>query len=341
MSAVLVTGGAGYVGSHAAYELAAAGHDVVLFDDLSAGHVEAADRLARAFPAGRVSFVRGDIGDAIAVGRALRESKATAVMHFAGRLLVAESVAQPLAYYRTNVTGTLTLLSAMVDAGVDRFIFSSSCATFGEPVGTPIDETHPQRPVNAYGETKLVVERALPHLERATGLRSVALRYFNAAGAHPSGLIGEDHDPEAHLIPRAVAAAVGHGTLAVFGTDYPTPDGTCIRDYVHVSDLASAHVLALARLEANGSSGAYNLGSGHGASVRQVIDSVRRVTGREVPFTLEPRRPGDPAALVASSDLARRELAWAPKFDSLEAIVATAWAWHERHPFGFRTPGSA
>ena len=341
MSAVLVTGGAGYVGSHAAYELALVGHDVVLFDDLSAGHVEAAERLARAFPAGRVSFVRGDIGDAIAVGRALRESKATAVMHFAARALVGESVAQPLAYYRTNFTGTLTLLAAMVDAGVDRFIFSSTCATFGEPVRIPIDETHPQHPVNAYGETKLAVERALPHLERATGLRSVALRYFNAAGAHPSGLLGEDHEPEAHLIPRAVAAAMGRGTLAVFGTDYPTPDGTCIRDYVHVSDLASAHVLALARLEAGGSSGAYNLGSGQGATVREVIDSVRRATGREVPFTVEPRRPGDPASLVASSLLARRELAWAPQFESLDAIVGTACAWHERHPFGYRTPGSA
>jgi UDP-glucose 4-epimerase len=341
VSAVLVTGGAGFVGSHAAYELARAGHDVVLFDDLSAGHVEAADRLSRAFPAGRVSFVRGDIGDALAVGRALRESKATAVMHFAARALVAESVAQPLAYYRTNLTGTLTLLAAMVEAGVDRFVFSSTCATFGEPVRVPIDETHPQHPVNAYGETKLAVERALPHLERATGLRSVALRYFNAAGAHPSGLLGEDHEPEAHLIPRAVAAAMGRGSLAVFGTDYPTPDGTCIRDYVHVSDLASAHVLALARLEAGGSSGAYNLGSGQGASVRQVIDSVGRATGRDVPFTVEPRRPGDPATLVASSALARQELTWAPQFDALDAIVGTACAWHERHPFGYRTPGSA
>jgi UDP-glucose-4-epimerase GalE len=341
VSVVLVTGGAGYVGSHAAYELALAGHDVVLFDDLSAGHVEAADRLTRAFPAGRVSFVRGDIGDAIAVGRALRESTATAVLHFAARALVAESVAQPLAYYRTNLTGTLTLLSAMVDAGVDRFVFSSTCATFGEPVQMPIDETHPQRPVNAYGETKLAVERALPHLERATGLRSVALRYFNAAGAHPSGLIGEDHAPEAHLIPRAVAAAMGRGPLAVFGTDYPTPDGTCIRDYVHVTDLAAAHLRALARLEAGGASGAYNLGSGQGASVRQVIDCVARVTGREVPFTFEPRRAGDPAVLVAASDLARRELGWTPKFDSLDGIVSTAWAWHERHPFGYRTPGTA
>jgi UDP-glucose-4-epimerase GalE len=340
VSIVLVTGGAGYVGSHAAYALAEAGHDVVIFDDLSAGHLEAVDRLRGAFPSGRIRFVRGDIGDGPTVVRALREAQATAVMHFAARLLPAESVAQPLLYYRTNLTGTLALLGAMVEAGVLQFVFSSTCATFGEPVRTPIDETHPQRPVNAYGETKLAVERALPHLERATGLRSVALRYFNAAGAHPLGLLGEDHHPEAHLIPRAIGAATGTGTLAVFGTDYPTPDGTCVRDYVHVSDLASAHLRALDRLEAGGASAAYNLGSGQGASVREVIDSVGRVTGRQVPFTLEPRRPGDPGALVASSGLARRELGWTPRFESLEAIVETAWAWHERHPHGYRPAGA-
>jgi UDP-glucose-4-epimerase GalE len=335
---VLVTGGAGYVGSHAAYEIAESGHDVVIVDDLSAGHIEAVERIRRVFPAGRVQFVRADVGDEVAIGRVLRESGATAVMHFAARLLVAESVTQPLAYYRTNLTATLTRLGAMAGAGVDRFVFSSTCATFGDPVRTPMDETHPQRPVNAYGETKLAVERALPHVERATGIRWVALRYFNAAGAHRSGLIGEDHEPEAHLIPRAIGAATGQDTLAVFGTDYPTPDGTCIRDYVHVSDLAQAHVKALARLEAGGSSGAYNLGSGQGASVRDVIACVGRVTGREVRFTVEPRRPGDPPSLVASSALARQQLQWAPRVDSLEAIVQTAWAWHERHPLGYRTP---
>ena len=341
MSVVLVTGGAGYVGSHAAYELAEAGHDVVIYDDLSAGHLEAVERLRQTFPGGRVTFVRGDVTDGAAVLRALRESRASAVMHFAARLLVAESVAQPLAYYRANVTGTLALVAAMVEAGVTRLVFSSTCATFGEPVRVPIDETHPQRPVNAYGETKLAVERALPHVERATGMRWVALRYFNAAGAHASGLIGEDHAPEAHLIPRAIGAARGAEALAVFGDDYPTPDGTCIRDYVHVTDLARAHVAALGRLEAGGASAAYNLGSGQGASVRQVIDCVSRVTGREVAFTVQPRRDGDPAALVASSILARQELQWTPRFESLEAIVQTAWVWHERHPFGYRTPGSA
>jgi UDP-glucose 4-epimerase len=310
VSVVLVTGGAGYVGSHAAYALADAGHTVVIYDDLSAGHVDAADRLTRAFAPGRVRFVRGDIADSATVTRALRESSATAVMHFAARLLVAESVALPLVYYRANVAATVALLSAMVEVGVRHFVFSSTCATFGDPVVVPMDETHPQRPVNAYG-------------------------------AHPSGLIGEDHHPEAHLIPRAIAAATGADALTVFGDDYPTPDGTCIRDYVHVSDLAQAHLLALDRLERGGSSAAYNLGSGQGASVRQLIESVGRVTGRNVPFTLGPRRAGDPAALVASSGLARRDLGWTPVFDALDAIVGTAWTWHERHPFGYRTPGSA
>jgi UDP-glucose-4-epimerase GalE len=341
VSVVLVTGGAGYVGSHAAYELAEAGHDVVLYDDLSAGHLEAAERLRRSFPAGRVSFVRGDIADIAAVGRALRESRATAVMHFAARLLVAESVEQPLLYYRNNVTGTINLLSAMAEAGVRQFVFSSTCATFGEPVRVPIDESHPQRPVNAYGETKLAIERLLPHVERAHGLRWVALRYFNASGAHPSGLIGEDHTPEAHLIPRAIAAADGRDRLTVFGSDYPTPDGTCIRDYVHVGDLAQAHRLALDRLEAGGASAAYNLGNGQGVSVKELIGSVSRVTGRDVRFDVGPRRPGDPAQLVGASALAKQELGWRPRYEAIDTIVQTAWAWHQRHPDGYRTAGSA
>ena len=293
---------------------------MVLYDDLSAGHLEAADRLRHAFP-GRVSFVRGDIGDRAAVGRALRESGATAVMHFAAKLLPAESVAQPLAYYRTNVSGTLTLVGAMVDAGVRRLVFSSSCATFGEPHAVPIDETHSQQPVNAYGESKLAVERLLPHVERAHGVTWIALRYFNAAGAHPSGLIGEDHEPEVHLIPRALAAAAGRGRLTIFGDDYATPDGTCIRDYVHVGDLAAAHRLALSKLEQGGASAAYNLGSGRGASVRQLIMSVQRVTGGEVPFDIGPRRPGDPSALVAANGLAKLDLGWTPKTDDLDAIA--------------------
>jgi UDP-glucose-4-epimerase GalE len=243
----------------------------------------------------------------------MADARPVAVMHFAARLRVGESVREPIGYYRTNVTGTLGVLAAMATQGVDRFVFSSTCAVFGEASG-PLDERHPKQPVNAYGETKLAVERALPHIERAAGIRWVALRYFNAAGADAEGLIGEDHDPEDHLIPRAVAAARGGEPLTIFGDDYPTPDGTCIRDYVHVDDLAAAHLAALTRLGAGGSSGAYNLGSGTGMSVRQVLDAVGRMAGRPVP--------------------ADDELGWRPA-RSLDAIVETAWRWHERHPHGY------
>jgi UDP-glucose 4-epimerase len=337
MSVLLVTGGAGYVGSHAVLALAAAGYDVVVYDDLSAGHPEAVDAIARRFPSRSIRLIRGDIGDGAAVVSALRESGASAVLHFAARLLVGESVREPLRYYRTNVSGTLTLLTAMADAGVKRFVFSSTAATFGEPVSTPIDETHPQRPINAYGETKLAVERALPHLERAFGLRWVVLRYFNAAGADPGGDIGEDHDPEEHLIPRALAALSGGPPLTVFGQDYPTPDGTCVRDFVHVADLADAHIAALRSLEASGPSAAYNLGNGQGASVRDLLTSVERVTGRRVPHQVGPRRAGDPAWLVASSERIRRELNWTPRFGRLDTIVETAWQWHSRRPDGYRS----
>jgi UDP-glucose-4-epimerase GalE len=335
MNVVLVTGGAGYVGSHAVLALAAAGYDVVIFDDLSAGHPEAVERLQRAFPARSITLVQGDILDRPLVLKTLATSRAATVMHFAAKLLVGESVAQPLKYYRTNVTGTLTVLDAMAEAGVKQFILSSTCATFGEPQTTPMDETHPQRPINAYGESKLAVERALPHIERAFGIRWTALRYFNASGADPGGLIGEDHDPEEHLIPRAIAATVGGPSLTLFGDDYPTPDGTCIRDFVHVSDLADAHIAALRGLEAGAASSAYNLGNGQGASVREVIESVRRTTGRDVPHQIGPRRPGDPARLVASSERARRGLGWTPRLAALDEIVRTAWAWHERHPRGY------
>lgn len=335
MSVVLVTGGAGYIGSHAVLALAEAGYDLVIYDDLSMGHAEAVDRLARHFPSRKITLVRGDIGDGPAVTRVLRESGAAAVMHFAARLLVGESVEKPVIYYQTNVMGTLTVLAAMADVGVKRFVFSSTCATFGEPVAIPIDESHPQRPVNTYGETKLAIERALPHLERGVGLKWTALRYFNAAGADPGGLIGEDHKPEEHLIPRAIAATTGGAALKIFGDDYPTPDGTCVRDYIHVTDLAAAHVLALRKLEAGGPSTAYNLGNGDGQSVRQVIDAVGRVTGRPVPHSVGPRRAGDPAQLVGSSARIRRELGWAPRFADLETIVGTAWKWHQRHPQGY------
>lgn len=340
MTTVLVTGGAGYIGSHAVKTLALAGYDVVVYDDLSAGHPEAIASLEAHLPApSRVRFVKGDIADRALVASTLRESGAAAVMHFAAKLSVGESVTRPCDYYATNVTGTLAVLAAMADCGVRMFIFSSTAATFGEPQTTPIDEAHPQRPINTYGETKLAVERALPHLERAHGIRSMALRYFNAAGADPDGWIGEDHWPEEHLIPRTLAAASGGPALTVFGEDYPTPDGTCIRDYVHVTDLAQAHLLALRHLEAGGASGAFNLGNGHGVSVRELITSVERVTGQPVARQAGARRAGDPAVLVASSARIMRELQWQPRFAALDDIVSTAWAWQRAHPRGYRAAG--
>jgi UDP-glucose-4-epimerase GalE len=335
MSTVVVTGGAGYVGSHAVKALAAAGRDVVVFDNLSAGHPEAVARIARAFPARSITLVRGDIRDRAAIGNTLRGTGASAVMHFAARLLVAESVREPIGYYRANVEGTLTLLDAMAEARVGHFVFSSTAATFGEPKTVPIDETHPQQPINAYGETKLAVERALPHVERATGIRSMTLRYFNAAGADPDGLLGEDHSPEEHLIPLAISAANGGTPLTIFGGDYDTPDGTCVRDYVHVTDLAAAHIAALTALENGAASSSFNLGSGDGVTVRQLVEQVAKTAGRPVPHSIGPRRPGDPARLVAANGRARRELNWAPQYQSLESIVGTAWRWHERHPRGY------
>lgn len=336
MSTVLVTGGAGYVGSHAVKALAEAGYDVVVYDDLSAGHAEAVERIAAAFAQRSVTLVRGDILDIARVRETLQGSGASAVMHFAARLLVGESVREPLGYYRANVAGTLGVIEAMAGSGVKRFVFSSTAATFGEPLTTPIDETHPQRPINAYGESKLAVERALPHIERATGIRTITLRYFNAAGADPDVSIGEDHSPEEHLVPLAIAAVQGGSPLTVFGVDYDTPDGTCVRDYVHVADLAAAHVASLRALEAGGPSGFYNLGNGEGMSVEQVIDTVGRVAGRRVPHSVGPRRPGDPARLVASNARARSELGWSPRLADLETIIRTAWQWHQRAPHGYR-----
>ena len=335
MTPVLVTGGAGYVGSHSVKALAAAGRDVVVFDDLSAGHAEAVTRIAAAFPDRRIELVTGDIGNADVVTATLERVRPSAVMHFAARLSVPESVVDPAGYYRTNVIGTLTLLDAMVRAGVARFVFSSTCAVFGEPEQLPIDESHACRPINAYGETKLTIERALAHFERAYGLKSIALRYFNASGADPDGLLGEDHDPEIHLVPRAIFAAMGGPPLKVFGDDYPTPDGTCQRDYVHVADLAQAHLLALDRLEKGRESGAFNLGNGRAISVREILEAVERVSGRPVPAEIAPRRPGDPARLVASNGLARRELGWAPQLAAIDDIVGTAWRWHQAHPRGY------
>ena len=323
---VLVTGGAGYIGSHAAKALSRAGYRVVVYDNLIAGHREA----VKYGP-----FVEGDISDVPAVRDAIRRHQIFAVMHFAAFLDVGESVREPARYYRNNVIGALGVLEAMAEESVGHFVLSSTCATYGEPRETPISEAHPQHPVNSYGETKLAIERALPHFERAHNLRWAALRYFNAAGADLEGEIGEDHAPEVHLIPRALDAATGGQCLQLFGDDYPTPDGTCLRDYVHVSDLADAHVRALDVLVETAKSDAYNLGTGVPQSVRQVIDTVERVTGRRVPWTLAPRRPGDPAALYAAVQKAQTELGWMPRFSDLESIVRTAWAWRQSHPHGY------
>ena len=325
---IVVTGGAGYIGSHAVRALRAAGRDVVIYDDLSAGH-RAAARAAGA------PLEVGDIRDVSRLSEVLRAHGAEAVMHFAAWLSVSDSVRDPAGYYDNNVGGALAVLRAMAATGVRTFIFSSTAATFGNPIESPIVETHPQRPINAYGETKLAIERALPHFERAYGIRWAALRYFNAAGADPDGVLGEDHHPESHLIPRAIDAALGRDSLTIFGDDYDTPDGTCLRDYIHVSDLASAHLLALDGLRAGHESAAYNLGNGRPISVREVVEAVARVTGRPVPVALGPRREGDPGVLFASSEKIKRALGWKPAYEALDVIVATAARWREAHPDGY------
>ncbi len=323
-----MTGGAGYIGSHAAKALRQAGYRTVVYDNFSAGHREATLG---------APFVEGDIADVSAVRRALRESGATAVMHFAAWLSVSDSVRDPVGYYRNNVLGTLATLEAMAAEGCRQFIFSSTCAVYGEPIETPLGEAHPTAPINAYGQTKLAIEHALPHFERAYGIRSIRLRYFNAAGADPDGELGEDHAPEIHVIPRAIEAATGGPAIEVFGEDYPTPDGTCQRDYIHVCDLADAHVRALARLESGGVSASYNVGTERPSSVREVLAAVERVTGRAVPRRAAPRRQGDPAVLYAAARKIRHELGWHPRRAALDVIVADAWRWHESHPHGFRS----
>lgn len=328
MSSVLVTGGAGYIGSHAVKALRAQGARVVVFDNLSAGHREATRHAS--------AVVAGDIQDTARLRATIREHSVDAVMHFAAWLSVGDSVRNPAGYYRNNVAGALSVLDAMLAENVRHFVFSSTAAVFGNPVETPITESHPKQPINAYGETKLAIERALPHYDIAYGIKSVTLRYFNAAGADPDGELGEDHAPEAHLIPRAIDAALGRDTFQVFGDDYDTPDGTCLRDFIHVTDLASAHVLSLAALRKGAASTQYNLGNGRPTSVKAVIESVERVIGRKVPHTMAPRRPGDPGVLFASSDRIRRELGWVPEFEDVDVIVSTAFRWREVHPNGYR-----
>ena len=324
--AVLVTGGAGYIGSHTAKALRRAGYRVVIYDNLSAGHREAALG---------APLIEGDVGDVEAVRMAIRESGATAVVHFAAWLSVPDSVADPGGYYRNNVSGALATLEAMALEGCGQFVFSSTCAVYGEPVEVPLRETHPTDPINAYGQTKLAVEQALPHFERAYGIRSIRLRYFNAAGADPEGELGEDHAPEIHVITRAIEAARGGRPIGVFGEDYPTPDGTCLRDYVHVVDLAEAHLKGLQRLEQGGASATYNVGTERPSSVRDVIVAVEKVTGLHVAQHSAPRRPGDPAVLYASAERIRQELGWTPLRPELETIVADAWRWHSARPKGF------
>jgi UDP-glucose 4-epimerase len=331
MATVLVTGGAGYIGSHAAKALRAAGHTTVILDDLSAGHREAALGAA---------LVVADIADVDAVRQAIRDYRVDAVMHFAAWLSVGDSVADPAGYYRNNVAGTLSTLSAMAAEHCSWFVFSSTCAVYGEPTQTPINERHPTNPVNAYGQTKLAIEQALPHFERAYGIRSVRLRYFNAAGADPDGEIGEDHAPEIHVVPRCIAAATGGPALRVFSADYPTDDGTCVRDYVHVSDLADAHVRALGYLESGGVSDTFNVGTERPSSVRDVIASVERIAGRPVVREVVSRRAGDPAILFAAASRIRTGLGWTPRRPDLDTIVADAWRWHASRPRGFDDRGT-
>jgi UDP-glucose 4-epimerase len=319
---ILVCGGAGYIGSHMVRHLRANGHEAVVFDNLSTGHRQAV---------GEASLVEGDLLDPAALATLFAAHRFDAVMHFCARSLVGESVQQPYAYYRNNVAGTLNLLQAMQAAGVERLVFSSTAAVFGNPQADLIDEDHPTAPINPYGASKLMVERMLADAATAYGLRSVALRYFNAAGADPAGTLGESHDPETHLIPNVLCAALGTGSsLKVFGDDYATRDGTCVRDYVHVNDLASAHLAALAFMGAHEGAHVFNLGNGQGFSVLEVIEAARRVTGADIGFEVAPRRPGDPPVLVAASNRAREVLGWIPEFTDIGDIIATAWTWH-RH----------
>ena len=323
---VLVTGGAGYIGSHAVRLLLARGHDVWVFDDLSNGH-------RKAVPADRL--IVGGLAETPRLDHALLAHRIEAVLHFAAYCYVGESVTDPGKYYQNNLVNTLNLLECARRQGIGRFVFSSTAATYGVPEKVPITEDAPQQPINPYGAGKLAVERVLADYAAAYGWGYAALRYFNAAGASSDGAIGEDHDPETHLIPLAIQAALGiRPHLDVFGTDYPTPDGTCVRDYIHVEDLAEAHLLALERLEP-GKGLRYNLGTGRGYSVREVIQTVEAVTGKRVPVREVPRRGGDPPVLVASADKIRRELGWQPRFTELRPIIETAWSWHRAHPRGY------
>jgi UDP-glucose 4-epimerase len=319
---IFVTGGAGYIGSICVEQLLAAGHEVTVFDNLSEGHRLAVD------PGANLSV--GDLQNREDIEGAIREAKPDAVMHFAANALVGESMENPSKYFRNNVSAGINLLDAMVSNGVGKFVFSSTCATFGPPDRLPIDETLPQRPINPYGESKLIFEKILRWYDEIHGIKAVALRYFNAAGATEK--YGEDHRIETHLIPNVLKVALGQKShVDIYGTDYETPDGTCVRDYIHILDLAQAHMLALQTAD----SARYNLGTGGGTSVREIIACCERVTGKKIAVVEKPRRPGDPARLIAASDKIQGELGWKPRFQSIDAIIESAWAWHLKHPGGY------
>ena len=325
---ILVCGGAGYIGSHTVRELQAAGEEVIIADNLSTGHKASIN------PA--VKFYECDIRDKSALKKIFAENKIEAIFHFAAFIEAGESVKLPLKYFNNNVYGMQILLEAMTECGVDKIIFSSSAAVYGEPERIPIDEGDATFPVNPYGDSKLIMEIMMRRVSAAQGVRFVSLRYFNASGASVDGSIGEDHHPESHLIPLILQVPLGkRDHITVFGTDYPTPDGTCIRDYIHVLDLANAHICALNYLRNGGESNFFNLGTGHGFSVKEIIDAAEKVTGLKIKTELGARRPGDPARLIASGEKARRILNWTPRFDDVEKIIATAWNWHKSHPQGY------
>ncbi len=325
---ILVLGGAGYIGSHTVYALIEKGVDVVVIDNLETGHIEAVHEKAR--------FYKGDIRDRAFVDSVLDKEKIDAVIHFAANSLVGESMVNPLKYYDNNVNGTKVLLQSMVAHGLDKIVFSSTAATYGEPEKVPILETDRTEPTNTYGETKLAMEKMFKWTDRAHGLKYVSLRYFNACGAHVSGKIGEAHFPETHLIPLILQVPLGQREyISIFGDDYDTSDGTCIRDYIHVTDLAQAHILAVDYLMKGNESNIFNLGNGVGFTVKEVIDTARKVTGHEIPAKIAERRAGDPARLIASSDKARQVLLWKPEHADLEEIISTAWNWHKNHPNGY------
>lgn len=324
--AILVTGGAGYIGSAAVEDLRTKGEDVVVIDNLVYGHRDAVDS--------SVPFYKGEIGDESLIKKITSENNIEACMHFSAYAYVGESVEQPRKYYENNFVQTLKLLDVLIERNIRKFIFSSTCATYGEPQYVPIDEKHPQNPVNPYGMTKFMIEKVLQDYDKAYDLKFVALRYFNACGA--SGGCGEHHDPETHLIPLILFAAQGkRDSISIFGNDYPTPDGTAIRDYIHISDLSDAHFLALEHLRKGGNSEFINLGNGTGFSVKQVVEAARKITGREIKAEIAARRAGDPSRLVADAKKAREVLGWNPQFPEIEKIIESAWTWHEANPNGY------